>query len=1764
MITRIRPRRHRKRSNLPAHHAVRSLFAEALEARQLLTVVTDVDPPANSHLAPLSANIATTFDQPINPTTATLQSFSIHSLQRGQLGAADATIATAGNVVTIDPGDFLAGELVQATVTSATQSAAGEAATPFVWQFRAAATSGGAVFRPGDPGLGTEESLDVAVGDLDGDGDLDAFVANRNVGNRVWLNDRGVFTDSGQRLGDHASFGVALGDLDGDGDLDALVANLGQANRVWVNDGGSFTDSGQNLGGQNSLDVALGDLDGDGDLDAFVANVLQGNRVWTNEGGVFSSGQVLGSSSSNAVSLGDVDADGDLDAFVANSYQANRVWLNDGGQFTDSGQTLGNHSSRSVSLGDVDADGDLDAFVANSYQSSRLWTNSSGVFTESGQSFLNDRSYGVSLGDLDADGDLDALVANFGSSNSVLLNDAGVFTADGQPLGSAASSGIALGDLDLDGDLDAVVANSGQNRVWLNDNPSFFITPLTASLPEGNADAATFSFTVTRAFDTRGTASVDFAVTPTGTDPAEPDDFGGAVLPNGTLTFSDGVGTLSIDIQIAGDVVLENDEAFLVTLSNPVGQNSIIASGTARGLIRNDDAVDLGDLPAPFPTLLADGGASHNATGPTLGATRDIDADGQPAPAADGDDVNGTPDDEDGVTFTDPPLAGQLTASVTVNASANAALDAWIDFDGDQTFGGANEQIAIQQNVVTGDNVVTFTVPPDARQGQTFARFRLSSMGGLPPNGGAPDGEVEDHLLTIGSPTGSGVFGDSGQDLGNHSTLAVALGDLDGDGDLDAFAANGHHEGDRVWLNDGGVFTASGQNLGDRSNSDVALGDLDGDGDLDALVTGDEGNVVWFNAAGVFSESGQVLGIHDSSSVALGDLDADGDLDAFIANDGQGNQLWLNDGGVFSNSGQQLGSGASQSVSLGDLDGDGDLDAFVANYRQPNKIWRNDGGRFNDSGQSLGDHHSWSAALGDLDADGDLDAFVANGDQGIRVWRNEDGVFVDSGQQLGDHFSFDVALGDLDGDGDLDAFLANGHSSDALIPSSGNRVLLNDNGVFSDFGQPLGDHSSFGVALGDLDGDGDLDAFSGNYYLSGSPAPRVPQGNRVWMNLQGNALVSLAAVDATKAEGDTGTTPFVFEVTRTGELSGPTAVNFTVAGSGSHPADADDFGGTLPSGVINFATGETTQIITLQVSGDTLVEPDEGLSVTLSEATPTTVEILTSTAHGTIENDDVLPATVFLSINSASILENRGVATLTATLSGPITSDVAVELGFSGTATVAEDYVAAATQIVIPSGATTGETTLTAVDDLLDEDNETITVAITSATNALVGGEPQTTTILDDDGPRLLQVTTLDATSSGFAVQFSDRLAAAELNLYDSQAAGLGPADILLEGQTTGAVSGSVRLLSPGTGLIFVKSGGPLLPDIYTVTLRSSENGLKSVADVLLDGDGDGTAGGDFVQTFSIAAPPANAVTVSLPDFARGPGQEINLPADTTLGIPLSISEAAGLRTVNLQIGYDTSLLTFAAATVGADMPAGTTVEMNVLNNTATSGVVEITLTSPTELPAGSQTLVNLQATVPLAGASQIYGSHQVLDIARLSATGAGGTPVPVVEDDALHLVTYFGDVSANGRINASDAAQLGRVAVLSDTGFAGTPLVDPSIAADITGNGRVNAADASFVAQFAALNPVPEIPPIPDGVVIAGAVDVIISTHWPSTLLDEVDDRLEVKLLPTIAAENRGLFDPAADTDEPSWRDAHSDSESDDELPALDIAIAELFGRAV
>ena len=157
--------------------------------------------------------------------------------------------------------------------------------------------------------------------------------------------------------------------------------------------------------------------------------------------------------------------------------------------------------------------------------------------------------------------------------------------------------------------------------------------------------------------------------------------------------------------------------------------------------------LDWGDAPdKPYPTLAANNGAVHLiANGAYLGARVDPEADGQPDPLALGDDNDGS-DDDDGVIFSS--LQQGSMAQVTILASTKGYINAWIDFDLSGSW-DAGEQIIVNSVVVAGPNLFSFAVPSSAVVGQTAARIRFNTTGGLGPTGYAPDGEVEDYLVGI-------------------------------------------------------------------------------------------------------------------------------------------------------------------------------------------------------------------------------------------------------------------------------------------------------------------------------------------------------------------------------------------------------------------------------------------------------------------------------------------------------------------------------------------------------------------------------------------------------------------------------------------------------------------------------------------------------------------------------------------------------------------------------------------------------------------------------------------------------------------------------------------------------------------------------------------------------------------------------------------------------------------------------------------------------
>lgn len=186
----------------------------------------------------------------------------------------------------------------------------------------------------------------------------------------------------------------------------------------------------------------------------------------------------------------------------------------------------------------------------------------------------------------------------------------------------------------------------------------------------------------------------------------------------------------------------------------------------------------------------------------------------------------------------------------------------------------------------------------------------------------------------------------------------AVVGDLNNDGSLDIFLAitsEGIDPADRVLLNDGsGRFRDSGQRLEKSDSSAAALGDIDGDGDLDILISTHKGTTIWINQggqqqgqAGRFIQATQIIPGLRAISVSLADFDLDGDLDALIGNR-QLIRVWWNDGqGSFSRSNQYFRYSLRSGATVGDFNNDGWPDIFIMVYDQSYKVLFNQGnGRF--------------------------------------------------------------------------------------------------------------------------------------------------------------------------------------------------------------------------------------------------------------------------------------------------------------------------------------------------------------------------------------------------------------------------------------------------------------------------------------------------------------------------------------------------------------------------------------------------------------------------------------------------------------------------------------------------------------------------------------------------------------------------------------------------------------------------------------------------
>jgi len=355
--------------------------------------------------------------------------------------------------------------------------------------------------------LDTLPTFGVALGDIDGDGDIDAFTVEAYQNLKVFKNNGSGSYTLNQTItpasGEQDNFGVYLKDVDNDNDLDAIVIPFYNSAglKIYKNNGvGGFTlfqTVSSNLGCHYA---GVEDLDGDGDLDVIMAGWMSSNVSVFKNNGVgyftqFSFLTLINFGSSNDIAVGDVDGDGDQDAVVVSSSQGGRVLINNGsGTFTDNGVTLGNTNDNyyTVAAGDMDKDGTVDLVFGGMYAPLTVLKNSGGgTFSVFAVYASGNYDKHMKLVDYDYDGDPDVFVSSYGSHGlEVWRNDGegnlSLCYENLNPMPETYSHGFDVGLIDNDQYYDTFMGEFGSDgdKVFFGD-PTFYVIPQAASICPG-------------------------------------------------------------------------------------------------------------------------------------------------------------------------------------------------------------------------------------------------------------------------------------------------------------------------------------------------------------------------------------------------------------------------------------------------------------------------------------------------------------------------------------------------------------------------------------------------------------------------------------------------------------------------------------------------------------------------------------------------------------------------------------------------------------------------------------------------------------------------------------------------------------------------------------------------------------------------------------------------------------------------------------------------------------------------------------------------------------------------------------------------------------------------------------------------------------------------------------------------------------------------------------------------------------------------------
>jgi hypothetical protein len=794
-----------------------------------------------------------------------------------------------------------------------------------------------------------------------------------------------------------------------------------------------------------------------------------------------------------------------------------------------------------------------------------------------------------------------------------------------------------------------------------------------ASKAEGNTGTTLFTFTVTRSSSV-GTASANWSIVHGTTDSA---DFSG--LTSGIVSFANGQLTRTITVSVVGNTLAEASEAFSVLLSNPT--NATLTTASASSVITNDDLPRLSIVASA--ASLAEGTTTTGGTTPyTFTVTRDV---GLGTSTVSWAVVNRTTSVSDFSGTTSGTLtfaAGETSRTVTVQVAADAAIEA------DELFDvvlsrpvGAVIATSTARATLVNDDLHTLSIAattPSKNEGNasttpfTFTVTRSAGIGSSTVNWSLVHGTTSAADFS-GATSGSVSFA-SGQT--SKVITVYALGDTVFE-NSEAFSVQlaGPVNARIV------TGTASATLVNDDTAPVVPAMSISAAGG--SAVEGNSGS-----SARSFTVT-RTAGTGTSSanwSIAHGTTDA-ADFTG-ITN------------GTVSFAEGEVSKTITVSV-VGDTLVESD-ETFSVNLSSP-------------SGSTLGTASATATILNDDVATPTVSlvaasASKAEGSSGttaftFTVTRSSGTGLSSVAYQVnpGTATSDDFASGTLSG---TVSFAAGETTRTLTVDVLGDTTVEGDETFTVQLSSPvnatLGNATATGTILND-------------------DATVTP-------------TLNLAATNASRVEGNSGTTtPFTFTVTRS-DATSTSSVNWLLVNGSTN---STDFAAGTPIGVssaLAFAVGETSKTITVNVAGDATQEGNENFSIQLSS--PTNALLGTSTATATILDDDT--PVISITATDASKLEGNGAddPLLTFTISrsvGTGTSTVSYRV-LPGTALAGSDYYGTTSgSVTFASGELTKTVSVIVNSESLVEADETLQVELYNPSGALLGTSLATGTIRNDD-----------------------------------------------------------------------------------------------------------------------------------------------------------------------------------------------------------------------------------------------------------------------------------------------------------------------------------------------------------------------------------------------------------------------------------------------